>query len=215
MEFKEIGIPSVKEKIQISEDGNQVVYKGKKVHLSLVKHKNHRNGFYQVSIEGKRLYVHHLVAEAFVPNTHPIAYKLVLHKDCNTINNHYKNLEWGDKKRMLDNRIKNNIQAGSVKDNTYRGSSKISHQEALKITERLKNGELAKDICTEYNVSEMSIARIRKRYIKQPASIRYSSTVKETAMRLLQKHKPHELVRVVGINYHTLYRWNKELSIKP
>ena len=210
-EFKEVRIQGVKELIRISEDGHELYYKGKKVHQSLIKTKQHRHGYHQVSIEGNRIYVHRIVAEAFVPNTHPVSYKMILHKDCDTSNNHYSNLEWGDRKKLLENRTRNGLQNAPQMPETYRGSSKISHEEALKIAKRLENGEYAKDICLEYNVSEMSIARIRKRYLKQPASIRYPSGVKKTAMRLLEKHQPHELVEITGIKYHTLYRWKKEL----
>ena len=212
MQYRDIKIPSIKEKITVREDGKEIVYKGKSVHLSLIKNKHHRNGYHQVSIEGKRIYVHRLVAEAFVANTKPVSNKMILHKDCNSINNHYKNIEWGDRKKMIENRIKNGIQNFSSIRVTYPGSSKISHEEAVKIAQRLENGEFATNICREYNVSEMSIARIRKRYLKQSASKRYPSEVKETVLRLLEKHRPHELVEITGLNYNTLYRWEKEIS---
>lgn len=212
MEFRKVKIQAVKEKISVREDGGEIIYKGKTIHQSLIKNKNKQKGYYQVSIEGERIYVHRIVAEAFVSNTHPVSYKMILHKDSNSQNNHYKNLEWGNGKGIIANRIRNGIQSSPQKPETYRGSSRISYQEALKISKRLEKGEFAKDICKEYNVSEMSIARIRKRYLKQAASIRYPAKIKETVLCLLEKHRPHELVAVTGIKYHTLYRWNKELS---
>ncbi len=215
LKFKTAKIPSISMDILVREDGKEIVYNGKKVHLSLIKNKNHSKGYHQVCIEGVRVYVHRLVAEAFVHNPSPLSYKMILHKDCNTLNNEYTNIEWGNHKKLIKNRIKNGIQNAPGFDSTYRGGSKISHEEALKIVERLKKGEYAKNICKEYGVSEMSIARIRKRYIKEPASIRYPKEVKETAMRLMQNHKPHELVGVTGIKYHTLYRWYKELQNNP
>ncbi len=211
MKYKEVKIPFIKEKIVVREDGKEIVYKEKKpVHQSLVKNEHHRNGYYMVSIEGKRMYVHRLVAEAFVINRKPVSFKMVLHKDCNSLNNHYKNLEWGDRKKLIENRINNGVQDYSSTSGTYRGASKISHNEALNIAKRLENGEFAINICKEYNVSEMTIARIRKRYLKKPASKRYPAEVKETVLRLLIKHKPHELVDITGLKYCTLYRWAKK-----
>jgi len=208
LQYREVKILSINEKITVREDGNEILYKGKNVHLSLVKSKSHRYGFYQISIEGKRVYVHKIVAEAFVPNTQPVSYKMILHKDWNTINNHYKNLEWGNRKKFNENRIKNGNQTMSE---AFRGSSKITYQEAINISKRLESGELAKNICIEYNVSEMSISRIRKRYLKNTASKRFPSEIKETVLRLLLKHRAHELVAITGLKYHTLYRWNKEI----
>jgi hypothetical protein len=45
---------------------------------------------------GKRRYlrVHRLVAKYYVPNPKPNEYNLVNHIDCDTMNNHYTNLEW-------------------------------------------------------------------------------------------------------------------------
>jgi len=212
MRYKEVKIPSIKEKITVREDGKEIIYKGKSVHLILIKGKNHSKGFYMVSIESKRIYVHKLVAEAFVPNIRPLSNKMILHKDCDTINNHYKNIEWGNYEQMSNNRAQNGIFSLTALPENYRGNSKISHDEALKIAKRLEKGELASKICREYNVSDMSIARIRKRYLKQSASTKYPPEVKEVVLRLLETRQPHELVQATGLKYHTLYRWKKELS---
>ena len=44
----------------------------------------------------KDFFVHRLVAESFISN--PNSLKEVNHKDCDTSNNHYTNLEWVNKK---------------------------------------------------------------------------------------------------------------------
>ena len=81
-------------------------------------------GYYRVQIwkdgQGKRLAVHRLVAEAFVPN--PNQYPIINHKDENKLNNKATNLEWctyqynsnyGNRiERFLSNR-----QFGTGKDN--------------------------------------------------------------------------------------------------
>ena len=50
------------------------------------------NGFLRVQIGGKRLKIHRLVAQAFLPN--PMGLPYVLHKDGDKTNNRYTNLEW-------------------------------------------------------------------------------------------------------------------------
>ena len=49
-------------------------------------------GYLRVSIGGKLMFVHRLVAEKYVPN--PEGKEQVNHKDGNKLNNHADNLEW-------------------------------------------------------------------------------------------------------------------------
>ncbi len=201
--FRKVNCVGINDAIEVNSNGNTVRVNGKTVHQSLVKSKNHKFGFYQVSVNGKRLYVHRLVAEAFVKNPKPVSYKLVLHKNGNTTDNEHSNLEWGDKKKSLQHRKKRD-------DKSFRGHSTISYEEALSIAERLDNGEFAKDISKEYGVSEMSIARIRKRYCQQKnKSVRYSREIKENILRLCQKHSPSHVANITKIPYHTIWRWLK------
>jgi hypothetical protein len=138
---------------------------------------------------------------------------MVIHKDCNTVNNHYSNLIWGNNKVAYKARVKQNIPGAGVsyKDESYRGSSKISYEEALSIAKRLDGGETATNICKEYGVSEMSIIRIRKRYCKNKvASPRYPKEIKETVVRLRAKHPPKRVAEITGIRYETVLRWCKK-----
>ena len=66
----------------------------------ILKQYNHRNGYMFVSLShhGKHfnLYIHRLVAEAFIPN--PDNLPEVNHKDENPSNNNVNNLEWCNRK---------------------------------------------------------------------------------------------------------------------
>lgn len=70
----------------VREDGIIVSPEGKELKGYFVK------GFLRVQINGKRLKIHRLVAQAFIPNPMDLPY--VLHKDGDKTNNKYTNLEW-------------------------------------------------------------------------------------------------------------------------
>ncbi|MBN1117105.1 MAG: helix-turn-helix domain-containing protein [Bacteroidales bacterium] len=210
--FKEINLIGVKGKVKVNSDGTEIVYNDKVVNQYHLKSKKHTKGYMCCSIEGKQFYVHRLVAEGWVKNTHPLTQKLVLHKDCDTMNNNHKNLSWGDTKKLHHNRIMSNIPGAGVNANllAYRGSSTISYDEAIKVAARLDNGETARNIAKEYDVSEMSIIRIRKRYCKNKvASPRYSNDVKKIVVQLKQKHSYKRVAEITGIRYETVIKWCK------
>ena len=57
-----------------------------------LKHKSLVRDRYTVSLNGKTLYIHRLVAKTFIPN--PNNYEIVNHIDENPLNNNVDNLEW-------------------------------------------------------------------------------------------------------------------------
>lgn len=163
--MKEITYPGVAGKIQVNDDGEFIRYNGSSVTQTLVKGKHSRRGHYQLTIDGVIIYRSKLVALAYVPN--PNNYTKVLHLNCNTTFDYYKNIVWGTLAMLIQNRQVQGIQGGGGKE--FRGASKITYTEALKIVERLSSGESARAIAKEYNVSEMSIYRIKKRYYSEVA----------------------------------------------
>ncbi len=215
MEFKKIKLKGTKGTIRINEDGSEVFFNDKLVNQYHIKSSKHSNGYKCCSIKNKQYYIHRIVAEAWVNNKRPVAHKLVIHKDCNTLNNHHSNLTWGNNKTVYDLRVKQNIPGAGVsfRDQTYRGGSKISYEEAIRIAQRLDNGETANTISKEYGVSEMSIIRIRKRYCKNKvASPRYSNDIKSTVVKLREKHPPKRISEITGIRYETVLRWCKQVE---
>lgn len=69
-----------------------------------------QNGYMSVMLYNKigsrRLYVHRLVAEAYLKN--PLGKPCVNHKDSNKEHNHYKNLEWATRSENSAHCYKNN-----------------------------------------------------------------------------------------------------------
>ncbi len=160
--YKKVNYPGVSRPITVNNDGTEIIYQGASVNQFLVKGKKHRHGHYAICIENVQIYRSKLVAMAWVPN--PNNYPLVLHNDCITTHDYYRNLSWGTRAMMVQNLQVMGLIGGS--NPKFRGASKISFEEANKIAERLKNGEVGRAIADEYGVSEMAITRIKKRYIK-------------------------------------------------
>lgn len=158
--MKKINYPGIPDPIEVSDNGEIIRYNGQPVTQTLVKNKRSRRGHYQVFIYGLRIYRSRLVALAYIPN--PNNYPKVLHLNCNTVFDYYKNLQWGTQAMLVQNRQVQGLQGGGTAN--FRGSSKISYPEAMKIIKRLKNGEAGRTIAKEFSVSEMTICRIKKRY---------------------------------------------------
>jgi len=211
--FKNTKLKGVSGLVEVNEDGSIVKFNNKVLKQHCIKGARNSQGYNAVSIKGRSFYVHRIVAMAFIPNRKPITHKYVLHIN-DLSDNHYKNLKWGTDKDLY----KKNLLLKKQMGGKYRGSSSISYEDAIKIAKRLDNGEFAKDISVEYGVSEMSIARIRKRYCKsKTSSPRYDKDIKSIVMKLSKKNMTaSDIARVTGLKYHTVYRWlrNKENIIK-
>lgn len=65
-------------------------------------------GYKRVIIKGRRLSVHRLVAECFIPNPNGLGF--VNHKDGNPSNNHFSNLEWCDRSYNQKHAYANGLQ---------------------------------------------------------------------------------------------------------
>ena len=215
--LKEVALKGIKGVVKVNDDGSQIYHNGRLLNQYTIKSASHTKGYRCCSIENKQFYIHRIVAEAFVQNPKPISYKLVIHKDGDTLNNHFENIVWGNSKTLYQHRVSAGIPGAGVShiDEKYRGSSSISYEEALKIAKRLDDGETARSICKEYGVSEMSIIRIRKRYCKKKvASPRYSKDIKDTVLNLLDKYSLKEVAKITGLRYETVRRWGKAAEAK-
>lgn len=211
--MKNLQLPGLDGELLINEDGTEIIWQEngqqKVLKQYLIKAPNHAHGFHQIYVKHKKAYVHHLVAQAYVHNPKPISYKMVLHLDSNSLNNHYSNLQWGDRKMLQEIRIKAGFTA---KTKEFRGRSKISYEEAVKIAKRLDNGEHASDICKEYGVSNMSIIRIRKRYSERKSiSPRYEKEIKEVVLKFSETKSIKEISDITGLKYRTVYNWIKKV----
>lgn len=67
-----------------------------------------RINLYDSTGKSKKHYIHRLVADTFISN--PNHLKIVNHKDCNKLNNHYINLEWCTQSENVVHSYKNGCQ---------------------------------------------------------------------------------------------------------
>ena len=105
-----------------------------------------------ITHQGKKHYVHRLVAEAFIPN--PENKNLVVHFDGNLKNNHCKNLFWATQGEAQ----KHNHKIGRLKP-TY---AKLKPEHVEFIRHQLKKGIPGSILSKQFNVSQMQISRIKR-----------------------------------------------------
>lgn len=149
------------QQIWVSPDGTSILVNGVEVNQYLMrKQKKGANPFRYVSVKGKSIGVHRLVAMAYVPN--PDDYKMVVHMDTNTLNNDYRNLQWGYQRLIAQNM---KIMGRSYRtENHFRMHSKIRAKHISKIITRIKQGEPLSHIAKDYDTSAMSIHRVKKKF---------------------------------------------------
>lgn len=84
------------------------------------------NGYYSVGASGKRIYVHRLVAEAYLKKPSE-DHTQVNHIDGNKGNNHYTNLEWITPSNNIQHAHKEGLMRGRVEygSTTYRSEEDI------------------------------------------------------------------------------------------
>jgi hypothetical protein len=115
----------------------------------------------------KSLFVHRLVAEAFLrrpTNKH----EYVIHLDHNKKNNHFGNLKWATQKEQIEHRKTSPAVKKAIKDRILiKGSfAKVLNENKVKrIKEEIwdpKRKRTLKQIAEAYGTSEMNIYRIKK-----------------------------------------------------
>lgn len=124
------------------------------------KHNNHKvklqkngKGYFRVSIGGKLLFVHRLVAEKYIPN--PNHKSQVNHKDGNKENNCIDNLEWVTNQENRNHAVNNNLQICGEKCSW----SKLNENDVIYI---LNNKELSSDeLAKKFNVSSRTIKNVK------------------------------------------------------
>ena len=115
----------------------------------------HKDGYRFITIKGKQIPIHRIVAENFIPN---IGNKpFVNHKDGNKMNNSVDNLEWVTQQENIEHSYKNKLQPSKIK--TYKG--KFTDERRQQIKDEYNNTNISKrQLALKYNVSHTCICDI-------------------------------------------------------
>lgn len=149
--FKRLDMP-----ITTNEDGSVIYYKGKVRNRLKIATKKYQKGFYYfVNLDEKHIYVQQIVARAFVPNVAPKKFSVVIHKNGDTLDNHYLNLMWGSRKTAHGYHWERKF---------IQERRKFSAMVEKEIYERATNGETLMSLAKEFGCSHMTICRIKKRF---------------------------------------------------
>lgn len=128
--------------------------------------------------KSKRLLVHRLVAEAFIPN--PNNYREVNHIDCNKENNNVYNLEWVTPKQNIQHAVNN----GRVNFNKFRqNAAKYIQEKRIPVVAVDKTGNRYEftsfvEAAKKLNVDASAICRVVKGERKSAGGYIFKKTLK-------------------------------------
>lgn len=144
------------EGLKVNEDGSEIIYCGEKLRTYKMNRTARNSDTQLVSFNGSTFSVARIVCECWHGMAKTLEYNATRIKNENGF--HYTNLYWA-KKGVNTNY--DQIKFPRAK------SSKIPESDIPKIVKRLKKGETLKSIAKDYNTTDMSISRIRKRYVNK------------------------------------------------
>ncbi len=155
----------------VNENGTLLIFKGKELSIKTYKPSRYNYIIKQVNFGGRTQGVAKLVCETW--NGMRDDFSQSLHrKDKDPSNDHYTNLYWDIRGKVRTIRTKRNK------------LSQIKKSELPTIIKRIVAGETLKNIANNYNTSDMSISRIKKRFVTDP-----KMKLKEAVMAAKNKYQ--------------------------
>lgn len=149
----------------------------------------------------KHFKVHRLVAFNYLPPPESDNHKQINHKDGNSLNNHYTNLEWSTRSQNQRHAVETGLKGkGSSLYN-----SQLTEEQVHEICTKLKDKVLVKDLAESYGVSKDIIRKIKAGdtyfHIRQLYDLdhkyknEYSeSTIKWVCSQILEGYGDREIV---------------------
>ncbi len=167
----------------ISENGTLLMFRGKVIEVKIYKRPRDNYSFKRCFFDRRTHSIAKLVCEAFNGMRDNMD-DVINRRDGNPNNDHYTNLFWGQRGRIRTRRTKRSK------------ISAIKKNEIPQVIKKLMAGETLRNIARFYNTSDMSIYRIKKRFMADKA---------ETLKRKLDHCKNH---------YETLKAYASYLGFK-
>ena len=141
---------------EISTFGNVLSKRSNKLLKLCVNSSNYK----KCVLNGKNLYVHRLVAEAFIPNENHL--NEVNHKDGNKWNNNVKNLEWVTKSENSIHAFENNLRniSGYTRYRVAKTAHRFSAYDVEEMFSLYENGMSKKEISEKFHCYDSTVCNI-------------------------------------------------------
>lgn len=156
--FKEVVVDGCE--LRVNTDGSCVLHEGSPLNIHYVR--NGERQYKAICVGNKKLYVHRLVALAWLGEPEDESKCKVMIKDADYSNIHYSNLQWVSSQELTLISDYRNYRRGRPKK--HYDNSKIPKTEVPLILQRIANGETLRALAEEYATSDMSIHRLKKRF---------------------------------------------------
>lgn len=138
---------------EIDPEGYVISHRGKTLKKMTI---NYSGNYGRVTMYGKTMAVHRLVAENYVPN--PLQLPEVNHKDGNKLNNHVDNLEW----MSHYNNMRHGYDTGLINNKgENHGANKLNKNDVINIRKKYSTGNFTqRGLANEYGVSRRNVGMI-------------------------------------------------------
>lgn len=120
------------------------------------RHRDRLQMMFQINGVLERVYVHQLVARAFIPN--PLNKLYINHIDNNPLNNNASNLEWCTHQENMDHMTKQKRYRNIPRPGVKHHNCKLTETDAQEIR---NSSDKQKIIASRYGISQQQVSRIK------------------------------------------------------
>lgn len=176
----------------------------------------------KVVLNGKNLYVHRLVAQAFCPN--PNNLEEVNHIDGNKWNNNYTNLEWVDKSENAKHAFKIGLRtiSGYTRYKVSQSSHRFTSDEIEEIKQLYYDGMSKQEIAKKFNCYSSTVCNILNNktyreiemtpYDTAKLLIDHLNELRDAYLKTKDKKYWWQMIQLLPSSYNQLRTWDASLQ---